>query len=403
VSGGPIRLIDVELEGDLPALPVDPRISSTRILVRLRGRPLGIVPVEATSRDVAPEELAERIADGLGETIAAHLLDADAYAAERERFRRRAPFVTVVVATRNRPAHLAACLESLLELDYPRFEILVVDNAPKTESTADLVRIRFSDRGVRYIREDRPGLAAAHNRGLRESRAPFVAFTDDDVYVDPLWLLELAAAFEAAGSVGCVTGLILPAELENSTQQVLERYSRLGKGFSRRLFDLKENRPPSLLFPYAAGMFGSGGNMAFSREALERIGGFDSAIGTGTRARGGDDRVAFFGIVSAGYTLVYEPAAIVRHRHRADADLERQRFDYGAGVTAALTKIILDRPSRLLDIAWRIPAGLAHGLGSHSTRNAGWHTAVPRSLVRAERRGMLFGPVGYVASRRGRS
>src|SRR4051794_15416301 len=160
---GPVRLIDVELEGELPELRADPRITGTHALVRLRGRPLGIVPIDALDRDLPPDELAGHIADALGETIAGRVLEADRQAGERDEFRKRAPFASVVVATRDRPAHLAACLDSLLGLDYPRFEIVVVDNAPKTGSTEDLVRIRFAARGVRYVREDRPGLAAAHN------------------------------------------------------------------------------------------------------------------------------------------------------------------------------------------------------------------------------------------------
>src|SRR5439155_4848099 len=130
------------------------------------------------------------------------------------------------------------------------------------------------------------------------------------------------------------------------------------------------NRPASSLFPYAAGLFGSGANMAFSAEALARVGGFDPATGTGTRARGGDDLAAFFEVVSLGYTLVYEPAALVRHRHRRDADLEKQLFDYGAGLTAYLTKVVLDRPARVFDLARKAPAGLAHGLRRRPDRNA---------------------------------
>jgi GT2 family glycosyltransferase len=392
----PVRLIELELDDGVQALPAGSR--RTEILVRLHGRPLGIVEIEPLPEGLEPAELASRISDELGEEIAARP-SADICLRERRAFLQRAPFATVVVATRDRPEHLAACLDSLLALEYPRYEIVVVDNAPRTDATADLVRGRFAAHGVRYVREDRLGLAAAHNRGVEEAGGWVIAFTDDDVLVDRLWLLELARAFETAKAVGCVTGLILPAELETPAQVVLERYSRLGKGFSRRLFNNGVNRPGGGLFPYAAGLFGSGANMAFSAEALRRVGGFDPATGTGTRARGGDDLAAFFNVVSRGYTLVYEPGALVRHRHRPDADLERQLFDYGAGLTAYLTKVVVDRPGRLFDIARRVPRGLAHGLGRGSERNAGWHDVVPRSLVRAERRGMLYGPVGYMAAR----
>ncbi len=415
-TGGlcPVRLLEVELGEGVPALPAAPGPRRTTVLVRLHGQPLGMVEIEALAAELPAAELAARITDRLGEAIAKHL-EQDGLAVpdelvaavpeclvERRAFLERAPFATVVVATRDRPDRLADCLESLLALEYPQYEVVVVDNAPRTEAAAELVRDSFAARGVRYVREERPGLAVAHNRGVEEARGSVVAFTDDDVLVDRLWLLELARAFEAGENVGCVTGLILPSELETSAQLVLEHFSRLAKGFSRQLFDTGANRPASQLFPYAAGLFGSGANMAFSAEALRRVGGFDPATGTGTRARGGDDLAAFFDVVSLGYTLVYEPAALVRHRHARDADLRRQLFDYGAGLTAYLTRTVVGRPARMLDIARRVPRGLAHGLGRRSTRNAGWQALVPRELVRAERRGMLYGPFGYLAARWGR-
>jgi GT2 family glycosyltransferase len=393
---GPIRLREVELDEAVPPLAADRR--PTEVLVRLHGRPLGIVRIEPLADELATHAVEARIIDELGETILRQESLEEALRT-RKAFLERAPFATVVVATRDRPSELADCLEALLRLEYPRYEIVVVDNAPRTDATATLVRTRFASRGVRYVREGRPGLAAAHNRGFDEAHGWVIAFTDDDVIVDRLWLLELAHAFEAAPAVGCVTGLIMPVELETPTQVILERYSRLGKGFSRKVFNARHPRAGADLFPYTAGAFGSGANMAFSAEALRRTGGFDPATGTGTRARGGDDLAAFFGVVSSGYSLVYEPAAIVRHKHRRDADLERQLFDYGAGLTAYLTKVVVDRPGRLLDIARRVPRGLAHALAKSSDRNSGWHDAVPRELIRAERRGMLYGPVGYLNAR----
>jgi cellulose synthase/poly-beta-1,6-N-acetylglucosamine synthase-like glycosyltransferase len=84
---------------------------------------------------------------------------------------------------------------------------------------------------VRYVREDRPGLAIAHNRGLQEVTASLVAFTDDDVQVDPGWLRELVLEFLADERVACVTGLILPMQLETPSQAWIEQFGGFGKGF----------------------------------------------------------------------------------------------------------------------------------------------------------------------------
>jgi O-antigen biosynthesis protein len=173
-----------------------------------------------------------------------------------------------------------------------------------------MISSRYDHPGrVTYIREDRPGLGRAHNSGMEKVTAPIAAFTDDDVIADPRWLASLAGNFEQSPKIGCVTGLILPAELETRAQFWTERHGGFSKGFQRKVFDLEQQRPAAPLFPYTAGQFGSGANMAFRMDALRQIGGFDSALGAGTLARGGDDLASFFAVVTAGYQLVYEPCS----------------------------------------------------------------------------------------------
>ena len=236
----------------------------------------------------------------------------------------------------------------------------------------------------------------------RATQGEIVAFTDDDVLVDRFWLLELARAFELADDVACVTGLILPAELETAAQVWLEDRVGINKGYEPKLFDLGANRPGGKLFPYAAGLLGSGASMAFRTEALRALGGFDPATGTGTRARGGDDLAAFFSVIAAGHTLVYQPAAILRHAFRRDIDLRAQMYGYGAGLGAFLTKVVVDRPASLLDIAWRVPFGAAHALRSRGSARADTARALTIDLSVRERLGMLAGPAGYLIERRRR-
>ena len=141
--------------------------------------------------------------------------------------------------------------------------------------------------------------------------------------------------------------------------------------------------------------------MAFAREALELLGGFDPALGAGTRAKGGDDLAAFFEVLQHGHALVYEPAAVVAHRHARDrAALPGQMYGYGVGLTAYLTKCVLDRPRLLPGALVRLPAAAAHVLRQREGRNARLPADFPAELLRAERRGMLAGPFAYLASRR---
>ncbi len=366
-----------------------------RLLVREAGRPAGRLDVELPPDGLSAPELEGIIQRAVKN---GELQPQDGLGTEQPRFNGSAPHVTVVVATMDRPDMLRRCLESVLRSSYPSFDVLVVDNHQTATSGRDVVA-EFGPR-VRWVREMRPGLANAHNRALREPTGSILAFTDDDVVVDEEWITHLIQGFAEGRDVGCVTGLIFPLELETPSQDLVERSVGFDKGYERQVFrsvDTGRGR----LFPYAAGTFGSGANMAFRLDVLRAIGGFDPSLGTGTPALGGDDLAAFFDVVASGYALVYEPAAVIFHAHRREeAALSRQAYGYGAGLTAYLTRVIVERPARLLDISRRLPSGLRYGLSADSGKNAGRPGDYPRALVRKERFGMLVGPARYLQSRR---
>lgn len=315
------------------------------------------------------------------------------------------PSVTVVVATCNRPAELRQCLSSLAEQVPAPARIVVVDDSPAAGTAAATVNSRGDGRvAVRYIEAGGQGLAAAHNRALAEVETPITAFVDDDIAVERGWLTAITDAFELGSRVACVTGKILPFELRTPEQVWLDGYAGFSKGDERRLFDLGEHRPDDPLFPFATGALGSGANMAFKTEVLREMGGFDPALGAGTPARGGDDLAAFLEVLLRGYTLVYEPAAVARHRHaRGYGALRHTVYGYGVGLAAFITKSIVDRP-RLLGLAIRrLPRATAHLLSPRSRKNSRRPDDYPRELTRLELRGMLAGPLAYLRSRVGES
>jgi glycosyltransferase involved in cell wall biosynthesis len=310
-----------------------------------------------------------------------------------------APLISVVVATRERARSLAVCLDSLARLDYPDYEIVVVDNDPVTDATALLVGKR-AEENLRYAREPRRGLAAAHNCGLEQARGAIVAFTDDDVIIDRKWLAEIARGFAAAPDVACVTGLIMPAELQTQAQLLLEAHGHFGKGFKQRLVNCGARRPMDPLFPFTVGKLGSGANMAFRMDRLRELGGFDPAIGVGTTARGGDDLAAFFSVLAAGYSLVYQPTALAWHHHRRDLEsLSHQVYGYGVGSGAYLTSALVDHPAMVGQALRRAPAGLRYAFHPASPRNARAGSSWPRKFVWRERRGLALGPLAYGVSR----
>jgi GT2 family glycosyltransferase len=341
-------------------------------------------------------------AGGLGpELLRAYLAATPPPTAEPAAADHGSPRISVVVASRDRPRDLAVCLDSLLRQRYSAFEIIVVDNAPSSSETKEMVQSRYLSTGrVKYVRENRPGLGQAHNAGLTAAGSPILAFTDDDVVADPGWLAAIAGAFASANEVGCVTGLILPMEMETRAQYWIEQHGGFGKGFARKIYDRREHRGRSALFPYAAGRFGSGANMAFRRDALIRIGGFNAALGAGTIARGGDDLAAFCSVIRADLRLVYEPRAIIWHRHRRSAEgLERQAFGYGVGLGAYLAAMALSGPAAALELARAVPAGIAHLLASSSEKNRRLAADYPARLIWRERLGIVAGVPAYLRSR----
>ena len=254
----------------------------------------------------------------------------------------------MVVCTRDRPAQLATCLPPIQQLHYDSFEVVVVDNAPSNDESAEQFQtVVGDDQRFRYVREPRPGLSRARNRGLAEATFAHVAFTDDDVLVDPLWLDGVARAFSRDPRAGCVTGLVPSAQLDTPYQQYFDQRVWWSKGVEPHVYDLAEPARESELFPFDAGRLGTGANFAIDRELIERIGGFDPALGAGAPARGADDLDAFVRVLRAGRTIVYEPSAIfVRHLHRtAFEELHRQLYGLPVALSAYIEDLV-DRATR---------------------------------------------------------
>lgn len=435
----PISVVDLDL-GDRPVLrpaparpsaadagpgPTLPTPAGTVLaLVRRYGHPVGLITVEHVGATV----------EQAGQTGLLDVLVATAWrelgprlraAPERRTAERTGtlPAISVVIATRDRPVPLARCLAALTAIDYPDVEILVVDNASVGDATR-LVVERFGPK-ARYLAEPVPGLASAHNRGLAAARGEIIAFTDDDVVVDAGWLDAIAEAFSHGDGTGCVTGLILPAELETTAQAMLERRGRFAKGFSARYFELprrrtRSRRPdggdrsdrtdapeggaaraeePDPLFPFTAGQFGSGANMAFDAAVLRAMRGFDPVMGTGAITRGGDDLLAFFRVVAAGHRLRYAPDSLVWHFHQRDtAALARHAEGYGFGLGAYLAGALVHEPRFVPALLRRLPRGIAYAL-ARSRPEPGAAAAWPRSLAGAELRGIALGPLAYLRGR----
>jgi GT2 family glycosyltransferase len=351
------------------------------LVFRWKGRVIGRAFAAVADGRLDAADVQQIAIEAAGPELSRRWLDEHVHYDEREVTGAAPPTATVAVCTRERPDDLRYTLQALAAVA-PRADVLVIDNAPATDSARRVVE-GFPN--VRYVREPHPGLNAARNRALREARGEVVAFTDDDAAPEEGWLDALLANF-GDPRVLCVTGLTLPRELETDAQEQFERHCPFGRGFRRRVFDaLRDN-------PLAVGPVGAGANMALRRSVLARVGGFDERLDGGTPTQSGGDHEMFARILSAGFRIVYDPAAVSWHRHRrTERELLNTVRGYGVGVYAMWTGLLWEkRELGVLKLAW---SWLVHDQLRALFRNP---------LARAELRGCLTGPRAWFASHRAR-
>lgn len=202
------------------------------------------------------------------------------------------PAISVVVCSYNGAATLEECLRSLVGLNYPDYEVIVVDDG-STDATPQIAA-KFPQ--VRTIRQENLGLSAARNTGARAARGQVVAFTDSDCVADANWLLYLAMAMrdQEADAIG---GPNLPPADDNWVAKCVA--ASPGGPSHVMLGDRRAEHVP-------------GCNMAFDRAKLLAIGGFDPQFRVA-----GDDVDMCWRFLDAGLTIGYAPAAFVWHHRRA--------------------------------------------------------------------------------------
>ena len=152
-------------------------------------------------------------------------------------------------------------------------------------------------------------------------------------------------------SVGAVTGLIAPYELETASQAHFEQHGGFGKGFVPKW----QHYPNGIGMPWSAlctGVLGSGANMAFRRELFDRIGLFLPELDAGTRTEGGGDLEILYRTLKHGYPVAYEPRALAWHRHRTEPEqLVEQIGSWGIATFAMLESVRRHYPDEAANVA----------------------------------------------------
>ncbi len=233
------------------------------------------------------------------------------------------PQVAVIVPTRDRSDMVAECLRSLLALDYPELQILIVDQSSTDDTIRAIEAIAKEDRRLRVLRTPPYGASIARNLGARVSTTEIVAYTDDDCVVDSQWVHNLVREFEDS-RVALVHGRVLPSP--NGRRTGIELAYKPTKGrqeFAGRV-------PPWYL--------GHGANMAIRRAALLQVGGFDPLLGAGGDFGACEDPDMTYRLLMAGWRGVYTGDALVYHRQWRtwrERRMTERRYGVGAGALFA--------------------------------------------------------------------
>ncbi|MCK8600743.1 glycosyltransferase [Desulfoferrobacter suflitae] len=214
------------------------------------------------------------------------------------------PSISVVVCTYNGKRTIRDCLEGLRRLEYPNFEVIVVNDG-STDGTGAVAE----EYGFKVITTENRGLSSARNTGMREAGGEIVAYIDDDARPDPHWLTYLAASFLRSDHVG-IGGPNLPPPGDGPIAECVANSP--GGPIHVLLTDQEAEHIP-------------GCNMAFRKAALEAIDGFD------VRFRiAGDDVDLCWRLQQRGWTLGFNPAAVVwHHRRNSIKAYWKQQLNYG--------------------------------------------------------------------------
>jgi glycosyltransferase involved in cell wall biosynthesis len=217
-----------------------------------------------------------------------------------------APKATVVVAAYNAASTLGECLSSLRELNYPDYETIVIDDG-STDSTSEIA----NQSGVRTIRVEHQGLAAARNAGVDAASGEVIAFIDADAGADRDWLYHLVETITRRDAAAAAGPNFAP-----DSQSSRAAAMAAAPGLPREV-RAGDDRLAQLC----------GCNMAITKAALLKAGGFDPMFITA-----GDDVDLSWRLAASGETLAYAPGAVVIHDRRATlAAYLRQQRGYGAG------------------------------------------------------------------------
>jgi GT2 family glycosyltransferase len=246
------------------------------------------------------------------------------------------PRVSVVVCSYNGAATLESCLRSLSRLRYPDYEVILIDDG-STDNTSEIAQ-RFPN--VRYVRQENMGLSAARNVGARLAAGQIVAYTDGDCDADEDWLGYLVREM-LRQNVDVIGGPNIPPPQDCDVA---------------RCVAVSPGGPSHVMLDDRLAEHVPGCNMAFRRDKLLAIGGFDEQF-----RQAGDDVDICWRFLDAGYQIGYASSAVVWHHRRTSV---RAYLKQQAGYGRSEAMLYFKHPTRFNAVGSSVWNGVIYGEGA---------------------------------------
>lgn len=217
----------------------------------------------------------------------------------------RYPKVSVIVCSYNGGKTLDRCLQSLRELDYPDYEVVLVDDGSKDDTVEIVARHPW----IVSVRQENKGLSVARNVGAGTATGEVIAYTDSDCMADPDWLYFLVGTL-LSGDYAGVGGPNISPPAENWIQACVAA---------------APGGPSHVLLTDVVAEHIPGCNMAFYKWAFDKVGGFDPEY-----RKAGDDVDFCWRLQQEGQVIAFSPSAIVWHYRRFTMKaFQKQQEGYG--------------------------------------------------------------------------
>lgn len=229
--------------------------------------------------------------------------------------------ISIIIPSKNRPILISKCVQSILQSNARKYDIIVVDQST-TKETIHCIKQLYDSR-LHFVQHKVSGKSAALNNGISVAKGEILAFTDDDCIVSTEWLSQIHKSFAQHPDIAVIFGRTLPFQAQKHREQICPCTfsSRTPKMITRPCVHYRN--------------IGFGNNMAIRKKFLDEVGGFKTWLGPGSIGSNAEDAEIALRILTKGHKILYNPKALIYHnKWLTPKEIQKQHLSYTCGEMA---------------------------------------------------------------------